>query len=129
MDPGSLPTWAQAIFYIVIAIGAASTAIIGYVKKQAKEDAEQAVSSSGSSAVISASFIDSKLLKELIEGIREIQDELGRDAKKSQRLLQDVRESVNELNESIIVQTDTTMNLVRFINREANKSRIVDVRE
>lgn len=125
MDPGSLPTWAQAIFYIVIAIGTAGVGLYKYFKTEAKAEPSSAVSSS--SSVISASFIDSKLLKELIEGMRELQDDLGRDAKKSHRLLQDVKESVNELNESTIVLTDTQMNLVRFINRTANKDKIVDV--
>ena len=124
MEPSSLPNWAQALFYIVLALGTAYTGIKGYTKKVAKEYiAEEAQSSS---AVISASFIDSKLLKELIDALREIQEELGRDNKKSHRLLQDLRESINELNESLIVQTDTTMNLVRFINRQANRDRISD---
>lgn len=124
MEPGSLPIWAQGLFYIVVALGAAVTAILGYAKKQQKEDAPTTEAS-----VISASFIDSKLLKELIEAMRELQEDQGRDAKKAHRLSQDLREAVNELNESIIVQTDTTMNLVRFINREANKARVVDVKE
>jgi hypothetical protein len=125
MDPSSLPVWAQGVFYTVIALGAAITAILGYAKKQQKDD-DPAASTAG---VISASFIDSKLLRELIEAMRELQDEQSRDAKKSHRLSQDLREAVNELNESIIVQTDTSMNLVRFIQREVNKNRVVDVRE
>lgn len=125
MDPSSLPVWAQGVFYTVIALGAAITAILGYAKKQQKDD-DPAASTAG---VISASFIDSKLLRELIEAMRELQDEQSRDAKKSHRLSQDLREAVIELNESIIVQTDTSMNLVRFIQREVNKNRVVDVKE
>lgn len=126
MEPNSLPVWAQAVFYVIIAIGTAGTGVFSYFKKKAKEDEIALGSSSSSASVISASFIDSKLLKELIEAMRELQDEQGRDAKKSHRLSQDLKEAVNELNESIIVQTDTTMNLVRFINRETNKAKMVD---
>jgi len=126
MDPSALPHWAQALMYIVLSVGAGLTGVFGYFKKKSKEDA---ATPSASGSVISASFIDSKLLKELIEAMRELQDEQGRDNKKSHRLAQDLREAVNELNESIIVQTDTTMNLVRFINRATNKDRIVDVKE
>lgn len=125
MDPSSLPVWAQGIFFTVIAIGTAITAVFGYAKKKEKEE----VPTTSSAGVISASFIDSKLLRELIEAMRELQDEQSRDAKKSHRLSQDLREAVIELNESIIVQTDTSMNLVRFIQREVNKNRLVDVKE
>ena len=127
MEPSSLPHWAQAVFYLIIAMGTAGTGVLSYRKKKAKEDDE--TPSNSSASVISASFIDSKLLKELIEAMRELQDEQGRDAKKSHRLSQDLREAVNELNESIIVQTDTTMNLVRFVNRGSSKNRVVDVKD
>jgi predicted nucleic acid-binding Zn-ribbon protein len=120
MEPGALPIWAQNAAMLAIAFVAAVLGVYRYLKTEAKTDtAATAVSSS----VISASFIDSKLLKELIEAMRELQDEQGRDAKKSHRLSQDLREAVNELNESIIVQTDSTMNLVRFVNR---RNRVVD---
>lgn len=129
MEPSSLPQWAQAMFYIIIAAGTALTGVYSYFNKKAKEDDPSSAAGSSTASVISASFIDSKLLKELIEAMRELQDEQGRDAKKAHRLSQDLREAVNELNESIIVQTDTTMNLVRFINRETNKNRLVDVKD
>jgi hypothetical protein len=129
MEPGSLPHWAQAIFYIILAVGGASTGLFGYFKKKAKEEETEVAKGGASAAVISASFIDSKLLRELIEALRELQDEQGRDAKKLHRLLQDVREAMNELNEATIVQTDTTMNLVRFINRDAHKARVLEEKD
>jgi len=121
MDASSLPVWAQSAGIIAIAIVSAIVGVLKYLKTEAKADEPAAASKS--SSVISASFIDSKLMTELIEAMRELQDEQGRDAKKSHRLSQDLREALNELNESIIVQTDTTTNLVRFINREAKKSK------
>lgn len=118
MEASSLPVWAQQAGIIAIAIVSAIIGVFKYLKTEQKLP-----EASASNSVISASFIDSKLLRELIEALRDLQDEQGRDAKKSHRLFQDLREAVNELNESLIVQTDTTMNLVRFVNRGANKDR------
>lgn len=111
---GSLPVWAQGAALIAVALVAAIVGVLKYLKTEAKVDSTPATTNN---SVISASFIDSKLLRELIEALREHQDEQGRDAKKSHRLAQDLREAINEMTEAVIVQTDTTMNLVRFINR------------
>jgi len=125
-DASSLPIWAQNAGILATALVAAIVGVFRYLKTEEKPEKTAGASSA---SVISASFIDSKLLKELIEAMRELQDEQGRDAKKSHRLSQDLREAVTELNESIIVQTDTTMNLVRFVNRGAGKVKVVDVKE
>lgn len=122
MEASSLPVWAQAALMISISLVAAIVGVIKYLKTEQKTETVPA-----NSSVISASFIDSKLMRELIEALREHQDEQSRDAKKSHRLSQDLREAVNELNESIIVSTDTTMNLVRFINRETNRNKRNDL--
>ncbi len=115
MEPSALPVWAQGLFYVIIAIGTASIGLFKYFKTEAKKDPVATAATNNS--VISASFIDSKLLRELIEALRELQDEQGRDSKKSHRLSQDLKEAMNEMTEAIIVQTDSTMNLVRFVNR------------
>lgn len=112
METSSIPEVASVIS---IALIAAITGVFKYLKTEKKEVLVN---------TIDTHSIDSKLLKELIISLREVQDERSRDSKKSQRLSQDLREAVNELNESIIVQTDTTMNLVRFVNRSANKIMI-----
>ena len=121
----SLSSIAQLAGGIAIALIAAITGVFRYLKTERKE--EKAVAAFSPEAFVAGSFVDPKLLKELIETLREVQDEGGRDAKRGQRLSQDLREAINELNETIIVQTDTTMNLVRFINREANKSKYKEV--
>jgi len=127
MDPSTLPVWAQTAGIVALALVSAIIGVFKYLKTEAKEIAAGGPAATSNPSVISASFVDSKLMKELIEAMRDLQDEQGRDAKKSHRLSQDLREAVNELNESVIVQTDTTMNLVRFINREAHKNRLVDI--
>lgn len=122
METSALPAWAQAIFYVVIAVGTAGTGILSYIKKQAKSDP---VPSGAGSPVVTASFIDSKVLKDLIDVLKDIQEDYSRDSKKTQRLMQELKEATVEQTEATIVQTDTTMNLVRFINREANKSKVI----
>lgn len=114
MDAASLPVWAQTGGTIAVAIVAAIVGVFSYLKKQAKEAVE-----SGSTNVLSASFIDSKLLRELIEALREHQEESSRDIKKLLRTTQDLREAVLENTESVIVQTDTSTNMLKFITRLA----------
>ena len=120
MDAATLPVWAQTAGILAIALVSTIIGVFKYLKTEAKD---AITSKGGPASVLSASFTDSKLLKDLIEVLKDLQSDLGRDAKKANRLSQDLREAVNELNESIIVQTDTTMNLVRFINREASKQK------
>lgn len=115
----NLPDWVQIGAMIAIAITTAVIGVFKYLKTEIGSGSEK-------SPAISASLIDSKLLKELIETIRDTQEEQSRDAKKTHRLMQDSREAVNELNETMIVQTDATINLVKFINRENSRNRVAD---
>jgi hypothetical protein len=126
MDAGSLPAWAQAASLIAIALVSSIIGVIRYLKTDAKDNPP--VAGTGTASVVSASFVDSKLLKELIETLREHQDEMGRDAKRTQRILNDHREALCENTEALIVQTDTTGNMLRFLNRNIpKKERLVDV--
>ena len=115
----NLPEWVQIAGMFAIAITAAIVGVFKYLKTQVSGE-----ESKGS--VLSASLIDSKLLRELIGAIRDSQEEQSRDSKKGHRLSQDLREATNELNETMIVQTDATINLVKFINRENNRNKAAD---
>lgn len=115
----NLPEWVQIAGMFAIAITAAVVGVFKYLKTEATSESEKG-------SVLTASLIDSKLLRELIETIRESQEERSRDAKKTHRLMQDSREATNELNETMIVQTDATINLVKFINRENSRNRVAD---
>lgn len=112
----TLPMWVQSAGIVSIALVSTIIGVFKYLKTEVKD------LNAGSTTVVDA-ILNEKLVKDLISVIRDAQEEQTRDSKKSQRLSQDLKESVNELNETIIVQTDSTMNLVRFINREANKNR------
>lgn len=115
MDTSSLPEWAQFAGIVAVAIVSAIIGVYKYVKTQVTSD---------STTVPVASGIDSRLIRDVITAIRENQDEQGRDSKKSHRLAQDLKESINELNETIIIQTDATINLVKYINRQESKTRV-----
>lgn len=116
MDLSSLPVWAQGAAAISVALIAAIVGVFRYLKTELKATASD--DAKGSNSVISASFIDSKLLRELVDALRDNQEDRSRDTKKSHRLSQDLKEALNEMTEALIVQTDTTMNLVRFVNRK-----------
>ena len=68
MSATALPPWAQVAAGIAIALVAAIVGVLKYVKTQETVSPKPG-------AVLSASFIDSKLLKELIETLREHQEE------------------------------------------------------
>mgnify|MGYP006977268303 CR=1 FL=1 len=112
MDASSLPVWAQTAGTIAIAIVAAVIGVLRYIKTQPKDTA-----SKDTATVVSASFLDSKLVKELIEALREHQEESGRDIKRILRSVQDLRDAVLENTEALVVQTDTSANMLRFITR------------
>ncbi len=103
---GDLPIWAQNAGIIAIALISAIIGVFRYLKTEIKDTPTKIESS-----------IEPKMLRDIVTAIIDHQEEQSRDAKKSHRLSQDLKESVNELNESIIVHTDTTMNLVRLVNR------------
>lgn len=124
MEPATLPVWAQTAGIIAIALVSAIIGVFRYLKTEAKDSLSPGKGDTAS--VISASFVDSKLLRELIEALRELQDEQSRDAKKSHRVSQDLKEALNELNEAVVLQTDTSMSLIRFITREANRRQLED---
>lgn len=114
MDAASLPVWAQTAGTIAIAIIAAVVGVLKYIKTETKP-----ASNSRSGEVLSASFIDSRMMRELIEALREHQEESGRDIKRLLRAVQDLRETLIENNEALIVQTDTSTNMLKFITRLA----------
>lgn len=111
---GNLPQWAQTASAVIIALGVAITGIIRYIKTEPKAPSAP----SGTAEVVTASFTDSRLLKELIEALREHAYETGRDSQKLQRNMDEVREAVEDNTKAVILQTDTSTNLIRFITRE-----------
>ena len=69
--------------------------------------------------VTAASFIDTKLVRELVDALREHQEELNRQSQRITRSQGELRESVIELIEGLHVNTNSLLNIVRFLNTRA----------
>lgn len=121
MAAAELPSWIQEIS--LFAVGAVSVilAVWKYVKTQGDASPKAPASNSSNSQVISASFVDSKLLRELIDALREHSEEHARIALRITRSNSETREDIKDLAEAVRMQTDASLNLVRFLTRQLNK--------
>lgn len=121
MAAAELPSWIQEIS--LFAVGAVSVilAVWKYVKTQGDASPKASASNSSNSQVISASFVDSKLLRELIDALREHSEEHARIALRITRSNSETREDIKDLAEAVRMQTDASLNLVRFLTRQLNK--------
>jgi hypothetical protein len=99
---------------VLLATGiiAAIVAAFKYIKTEGTKEEKTAP---GVGTVVAASFVDSRLLKELIDALREHSEEFARENKKTLRSNQDVREATQECTEAIVVNTDGLLNMMRFI--------------
>jgi len=120
MAAAELPSWIQEIS--LFAVGAVSVilAVWKYVKTQG-DASPKASAPNSNSQVISASFVDSKLLRELIDALREHSEEHARIALRITRSNSETREDIKDLAEAVRMQTDASLNLVRFLTRQLNK--------
>lgn len=106
----AIPIWAQQItvFMVMLASG-----ILG-IYKYFKTETEKIVPKQVESPVVEVTS-DTRVLKELIDTLREHQDELGRQAQRVSRAQMDLREVLIELNESVQLNSSSMTNLLRFI--------------
>ena len=114
----SLPSWVQEISIIAVAAASVVLAVYRYVKAQ-PPIAKTAEKVEGAQ-VVAASFVDSRLLKELIDALREHHEETARIALRTTRSNSELRESIIEATEAAKLQADATLNMLRFINRQNN---------
>lgn len=119
MSGDALPVWAQNAGLIAVALVSAIIGVLRYLKTEAKVEPKDAAQQ-----VVAASFVDSKLLKELVEALREHQEETAREIKKLMRTIQDCRDAVQEGTEATILQTDSAANLLKFLSRKSGQQRL-----
>lgn len=112
----SVPAWAQQIAVFAVAVLSVILGVYKYIKTEAGKSTNPA---SATGSVVAASFIDSRLLRELIDTLREHQEELGRQSQRLMRSNTDLREAIIDSNEALRVQTDATLNMLRFITRQS----------
>ncbi len=115
----SIPTWAQQIGVLAVAIMSVIVGVYKYFKAESGKITPKPVDTAANQQVVAASFLDSRLIKELIDTLREHMEEYARENKKLTRSNQDVREAVCELTEATIVNTDSQLNMVRFLKTKS----------
>ena len=113
----SLPSWVQEISIVAVAAASVILAVYRYVKAQPPIAKAEKVEGA---QVVAASFVDSRLLKELIDALREHHEETARIALRTTRSNSELRESIIEATEAAKLQADATLNMLRFINRQNN---------
>ena len=113
----SVPSWAQEAGVFAVASISIVIAIYKYITTQISKDVKQPATATVGQ-VVAASFVDSKLLRELIDALREHSEENARIALRQTRGMGELRESILEMTEAARMQTDASLNLVRFMNRQ-----------
>lgn len=114
----TIPAWAQQITLFGVMIASVILGIWKYVRTEADKIGHKSPSSEDTSSVTSASFVDSKLVKELIDTLREHEEELGRQTQRETRSEADLREAIIENTESIHLNTNAVLNMLRFMKRQ-----------
>jgi hypothetical protein len=115
----NLPGWVQEVSIAVVAMVSIIVGVWRYVKTEGAKTPAKIEAAAGQ--VVAASFVDSKLLRELIDALREHQEELARIGLRTTRSQTELRESILENTEAARMQSDATLNLLRFINRTQKK--------
>jgi hypothetical protein len=115
----SLPSWIENASIFAVAIVSIVAGVYKYIKTEAGKTANKPEAIPANvSQVVAASFVDSKLLRELIDTLREHAEEDARVAGRVTRSMNELREAIVESNEALKLQTDATLNMLRFINRQ-----------
>lgn len=113
-----MDNWPEAIqdlSVLAVAFAAAILAVWRYMVTKGDGEHHE-IGTTGQ--VVAASFVDSRLLKELIDTLRETQEEYARISSRNTRAQAEARESMIELTEAVRLLCDAQLNLVRFMNRE-----------
>lgn len=113
----SVPSWAQEAGVFAVASISIVIAIYKYVTTQISKDIKPTENVT-TGQIVAASFTDSKLLKELIDALREHSEEDARVALRLTRSMSELREALLEATEASRLQADATLNMLRFINRQ-----------
>jgi glycyl-tRNA synthetase (class II) len=105
----SVPSWAQEVGIFAVASVSIVVAIYKYVTTQLTKEVPPPV---GASHVI-----ESKLLRELIDALREHSEEDARVALRLNRGMGELREAVLEMSEVAKSHTEASIRLLQFMHR------------
>lgn len=89
-----------------------------YFKTEFKKDDEKASAHATNIAhVTAATFLDAKILHELIEAIKSGGEEYARENRKLYRSRQELVTALEEATDAMLANTDASVNLLRFLRR------------
>lgn len=114
MESSNLPSWIQEVTIIAVASVSVIVGVWRYIRTEAGK-AATGKTPENTGQIVAASFIESKLLKELIDALREHQEEDARTALRVTRSQNELREALIENTEASRLQADATLNMIRFI--------------
>jgi hypothetical protein len=107
--PADVPEWAKLLVGAAMVFGAFVGTILQYIKTGKQSTPTNDV------AVVSATFADRKTIEHLAEKIEHLTTALERE----ERTLHDFAEESRRTRQSIDANTDAQINLLRFMNRNA----------
>ncbi len=110
---------AQIAAMVAVGIVAAIIGVIKYVKGETKTEAKSIVSNT--EPVIAASFLDSRLLRELVDGLNAFTEEFSREGRKMNRTRQELTTALEESTDAVLSNSDAIINMVRFLRRQETK--------
>jgi len=113
----NIPAWVQQLTVFGVMISSVILGVWKYFKTET--DKVQKKHPADTSIVTAASFIDTKLIRELIDTLREHEEEMGRQSQRITRSQGELRESIIELIEGMHVNTNSLLNITRFLNRQS----------
>ncbi len=107
--------FAQNAALVAVAIVTALIGVFKYLKTEASKEKPAQVDVGH---VTAASFLDSRLVRELIDTIRLSGEEYAREARKMQRNRQDLISALEESADAMLTNTDALVNMHRFLRRQ-----------
>ncbi len=109
------PEFIKNAALIASAFVAALIGVFKYIKTDGKSS-DKPISST--EQVMAATFIDSKLLRDLIDTLRTHAEEYGRESRKMNRNRQELSTALEESTDALLSNTDAMINMLRFLRRE-----------
>jgi t-SNARE complex subunit (syntaxin) len=108
---------AQFAALIAVGIVSAFVGIWKYLRTQSDKTVKPATATTDTGAVLAASFIDSRTLRELIDTLRMHMEEYSRETRKMNRNRQELTTALEESTDATLANTDASINMLKFIKR------------
>lgn len=113
--------FAQNAALVAVAIVTALIGVLKYIKTEGSK--EKPAITNTESSVMAASFIDSRVLRDLIEAVRIQTEEYSRETRKINRSRQELATALEESTDALLANTDAMINMTRFLKKDSVRSQ------